>query len=169
MTNKIALTVGAAVVGGAAATAVMLGTTAGAAPSTTPSAPTSGSTTAPAKPGAKHAGKHAGKDHHGSLRLRNVQHGTWVTKSGKSGNTFITHSVVQGAVNAVSATSITVKAGDGYAATFVVTKDTKVRIWTNGKPASSTIGAVKPGLHVAVVGVGTPKATAEHIVIGTRK
>src|SRR6476620_7128423 len=75
-------------------------------------------------------------------RMLRALHGTWVTES-KAGP--VTHQAVRGDVTAVSATSITVKAKDGFSLTFSVAGDTKVRARTAGKGSASTIGAVKVG------------------------
>jgi siroheme synthase len=52
-------------------------------------------------------------------------HGEWVVK-GKDGKP-VTVASVRGEVTAVSATSITFKAEDGFTATYAITADTKVR------------------------------------------
>lgn len=94
-------------------------------------------------------------------RLLRALHATWVTES-KSGP--VTHQAVRGEVTAVSATSVTVKARDGFSLTFAVTADTKVRVRSNGKGADSTIGVVKVGDKALVMGVGATNPTARAVV-----
>ncbi|MEP6851263.1 MAG: hypothetical protein ABJA87_01135 [bacterium] len=167
MTNKIATTIGAAGIGAVAAAAVLLSTQAGA--QSTALAPAAAAPTSPSSAPATHGAKPAGKGHRAAVRLKRIQHGTWVTRQGRNSTTFVTHSAVQGSVTAVSATSISVKSADNYAATFTVTKETKVKVWNNGTLADGTISSVKTGAHVVVAGVGAPTATAGHILVGTRK
>lgn len=93
--------------------------------------------------------------------LRRLQHGQIVTK-GKDG--FVTHDLINGSVTSVSATSITVQAADHTSETFVVTKDTKVRMRTTGKGATSSIDKVAKGDHVLVAGTGTSTFTAKHVI-----
>jgi hypothetical protein len=146
LTRKIALTVAGVVTAGVLGTAGVAAATAGdgrpatalAAPGT--ATPGTGSTAAPdaaAKDRAKKA-KHA-------LRARGM-HGEWVVK-GKDG-TPVTLVSVRGSVTAVGPTRVTVKAEDGYTATFTATKDTKVR----GADVDA-ISDVKVGAQGAVVGV----------------
>lgn len=94
--------------------------------------------------------------------LRRLQHGQIVTR-GKDG-TFVTHDVIKGTVTAVSPTSITVQAADKTGETFAVTKDTKVRIRTDGKGSASSITAVHEGDRVLVAGTGTSHFTANRVV-----
>ncbi|GAA1990461.1 hypothetical protein GCM10009817_35540 [Terrabacter lapilli] len=105
----------------------------------------------------------AGKPGRQGLRARMLRalHGTWVTE-GKAGP--VTHQAVRGDVTAVSATSITVKAKDGFSLTFSVAGDTKVRARTTGKGTASTIGAVKVGSKALVVGLGATNPTARVVV-----
>lgn len=120
--------------------------------------------TAPAHPGKDHPGKaHPGKDRMKGKAglLRNVAYAQIVTK-GKHG--FVTHTLINGTVMSVSATSITVQAADKHSETFVVDKDTKVRVRTNGKGAASSIDKVADGDHVMATGTGTSTVTAKHIV-----
>jgi hypothetical protein len=100
------------------------------------STPTSASTTAAASPAP------AKTKHHRQL-LGHVAHGE-VTLNGKD------HKVVdvqRGAVQAVSATSISVKSDDGFTASYAVNNDTKVR--KGGK--QSAIGDVHTGDKVVLV------------------
>lgn len=108
-------------------------------------------------------GTEAGRSGRRGLRARMLRalHGTWVTE-GKAGP--VTHQAVRGEVTAVSGTTITVKARDGFSLTFSVTGDTRVRARTGGKGADSTIGAVKVGSKALVVGVGATNPTARVVV-----
>src|SRR5690349_9091882 len=94
-------------------------------------------------------------------RMLRALHGTWVTES-KAGP--VTHQAVRGDVTAVSGSSITVKAKDGFSLTFSVAGDTKVRARTAGKGTASTIGAVKVGSKALVVGLGATNPTARVVV-----
>jgi hypothetical protein len=94
-------------------------------------------------------GKHAGLRHRALLRLRTLQHAEWVTRDPKT-NKDVTHEAVLGTVTSVSATSITVKAADGYTLTFVVNSDTKVHL---GKGKTSKVTDVKSGSKALVAGV----------------
>lgn len=144
-------------IGGAIAAATLgAGTAALAASGST----TSGSPSAPSASAANGAAKHAG----GRAALaRHALHGQWVT--GKVGSsTFTTHDAIRGDVTAVTPTSITVKAIDNVSQTYVVNSATKVRMRTAGKGADSTIGAVKGGDHVFVVGTGTSTLTATGVL-----
>jgi hypothetical protein len=94
-------------------------------------------------------------------RMLRALHGTWVTES-KAGP--VTHQAVRGDVTAVSGSSITVKAKDGFSLTFAVSGDTRVRVRANGKGADSTIGAVKVGAKALVAGVGATNPTARVVV-----
>jgi hypothetical protein len=104
--------------------------------------------------------------HHGKAKgraklLHNVAHAQIVRK-GKNG--FVTHTIVNGTVTAVSATSVTVQAADKKSETFVVNKDTKVRVRTKGKGAASSISKVAKGDHVVATGTGTSTITATFVV-----
>ncbi|MEP6599418.1 MAG: hypothetical protein ABJB98_08240 [Actinomycetota bacterium] len=106
--------------------------------------------------------KHAGREHRG-----NVLHGEWVTS--KDGKTE-THDAVRGKVTAVSATSISVQAADGYSLTLTVTADTKVRLRPAGgtdKHAGTegTIAQVKTGDTVLASGIKSGSAViAKHVI-----
>lgn len=139
LTRKITLAVAGVVAAGVLGTAGVAAATAG----TTAPAPAAASPTAPA-PGAtadKPAKKRAGQ----ALKARGM-HGEWVVK-GKDGKP-VTLVSVRGQVTAVGPTSVTVKAEDGYTATFVANADTKVK----GADVDS-IADVKVGAKGAVVGV----------------
>jgi hypothetical protein len=93
--------------------------------------------------------------------LLRALHATWVTNSP---NGPVTHQAVRGGVTAVSATSITVQAKDGFALTYAVTPDTTVRSRAKGAGTPSSIAAVKVGSTVLVTGVGATKPTARLVV-----
>jgi hypothetical protein len=144
----------------AAALAQQTGSPAPASPS--PAASTSSSTTpsTAAKPAKRAAGRRL------VLRLRNVEHAEWVTRDA-SKNTNVTHAAIHGAVTAVNATSISVKATDGFSLTYTVSGDTKVAERENGKGSAKkgAIGDVKTGDNVVVTGVKAGAAlTANHVL-----
>jgi len=65
-----------------------------------------------------------------------------VTKDAKTGKD-VTHDAVQGSVSAVSSSSITVKASDGFSETFAVGTATKVHV--KGNKDKAQISSVKVG------------------------
>ncbi len=142
----------------AAATATPTGTATTAAPGTT-ATKTKG--TGKAKTGDGTAAKAVlGK-------LKNLQHGEWVTKSGT--NAAVTHEAILGSVKAVSASSITVASADGTSMTFAVTDQTAVRQHQKkGATASAnkpTIADVKTGQTVLVEGTKAADVTAQHVLV----
>ncbi|MGO4596900.1 hypothetical protein [Terrabacter sp. 2RAF25] len=106
---------------------------------------------------------HAAAPDRKGLRARLVRalRATWVTESS---NGAVTHQAIRGEVTAVSSTSITVKAKDGFSLTLAVGKDTTVRRRAHGKGAASTIGAIKVGSKALVTGVGDTDPTARVVV-----
>lgn len=94
-------------------------------------------------------------------RLLRALHATWVTE-GTAGP--VTHQAVRGEVAAVTGSSITVRAMDGFSLTFAVTGDTRVRVRANGKGTDSTIGAVRVGAKALVTGLGATNPTARVVV-----
>jgi hypothetical protein len=97
---------------------------------------------------------------HKRLLMHGV-HGQIVTH-GKDG--YVTHSGIRGTATTVSATSITVKAADGYTQTFTLTKDTKVRerpASGKGKGTAGTVSNLKSGDQVAVLGKAPEKSSAK--------
>ncbi len=106
-----------------------------------------------------HSGSHHNRRHELHAILRHVLHGE-VTTKGPDG--YITHSGVRGAVTAISATSITVKAVDGYTETFTLGPTTKVRERTPGQhgATSGSVSDVKQGDQVAVLGKGPEHSSA---------
>ncbi|MCW2525301.1 MAG: hypothetical protein JWM76_161 [Pseudonocardiales bacterium] len=127
------------------------------APTTTPTTTTPTST-----PTGKHAKAALIK------KLAGLAHASWVAKNGDK---YVTHDAIHGAVTAVSATSLTVKAGDDVSQTYVVTSSTSVKVRTAGtaKGTDGKITDVKTGQNVVVTGTGTSTLTAEHIVTGLKK
>lgn len=149
----------------------------------------SSTSSAPAAPskkaenGKRQEGKRDHRGRHGKLahRLGNVAHAQWVSKD--ASGQFVTHSAIHGSVTAVSPTSITVKAPDGFSQTFKVSTDTKVHLRGDraGKaaatpgttpapkpPTASTIGAVKVGAEVKVLGTGTGTVTATRVHVASK-
>lgn len=147
---------------------------------------TSSAPAAPSKKaenGKRQEGKRDHRGRHGKLahRLGNVAHAQWVSKD--ASGQFVTHSAIHGSVTAVSPTSITVKAPDGFSQTFKVSTDTKVHLRGDraGKaaatpgttpapkpPTASTIGAVKVGAEVKVLGTGTGTVTATRVHVASK-
>jgi hypothetical protein len=154
LTRKLALGVA-----GVAAAAVLgtAGVAAATSETSTPtpaasSAPSSGSTTSPDKPGTDRKDK----KHARRAVIGRGLHGEWVVK-GKDGK-LVTLVSIRGQVTAVGATSVTVKAEDGFTATFTVNSDTKV------KGAVDSMSDVKVGAKGAVVGVKTGNTTTARAV-----
>ena len=130
---------------------------------TTNLAAVTSSTNSPSS-GQKPNGKHAGMRHRALLRLRTLQHAEWVTRDAKT-NKDVTHEAVLGTVTSVSATSITVKAADGYTLTFAVNSDTKVHL---GKGKTGKITDVKSGGKAFVAGVKSGSTvTAQQVLART--
>ena len=112
------------------------------------------------------AGRHDGREKAKQLRrelLKRAVHAQWVSKDAKTG-AFVTHDAVRGVVTAVSASSVSVKAADGTTESFTVTSTTKVHAKGDSKAHPGTIGQVKVGDRVGVVGTGATTKTATHIV-----
>jgi hypothetical protein len=91
-------------------------------------------TSAPAPAPGQHAKRWASRVEHGQFTVRT-----------KQGDRVV--DVQRGQVTAVSATSVTVRSGDGFTATYTVAGTSKVR----DQKKSATIGAVHDGDHVAVL------------------
>jgi hypothetical protein len=109
-------------------------------------------------------GKHRGLRHRALLRLRTLQHAEWVTRDPNT-NKDVTHEAVLGTVTSVSATSITVKAADGYTLTFAVNSDTKVHL---GKGKTGKVTDIKSGGKALVVGVKSGSTvTAQQVLART--
>ncbi len=104
-------------------------------------------------------------------RLARALHATWVTKNKKG---VVTHEAIRGAVTALTATSITVKAADGFSQTYAVSAGTKVLVRNlsatdqGGRRATaSSMSAVKAGVRVLVIGQGAPNPSANRVVFLT--
>lgn len=93
--------------------------------------------------------------------LRRVAHGQVVVR-GADG--FVTHDVIVGTVTSVSPTSITVRAADNTRETYVITKQTRVRVRGDRSRGLSSIDALATGDHVVVAGTGTSTLTATHVL-----
>jgi hypothetical protein len=127
----IAVGVGAVVVAGG----VTVGGVAAAdsATSSTHSTSTTTSTTGTATASTRHHRRHP--------LARRALHGEFVVR-GKAGKD-VTVDMVRGKVTAVSPTSITVAARDGYSATYAVTSKTRVHV--RGQKGKQSISVVKTG------------------------
>ena len=127
----IAVGVGAVVVAGG----VTVGGVAAAdsATSSTHSTSTTTSTTGTATASTRHHRRHP--------LARRALHGEFVVR-GKGGKD-VTVDMVRGKVTAVSPTSITVAARDGYSATYAVTSKTRVHV--RGQKGKQSISVVKTG------------------------
>ena len=119
-------------------------------------------TTVSSAPAKVVAAKHRG-EHERLQILRHVTHAQWVSREGKTG-TFVTYDAIRGRVSAVSATSISVKAADGVSETYAVTASTKVHAKGDNKSHPGTIGQVKVGDTVGVLGTGAGNLTATHVI-----
>jgi len=165
MWKKIAIAgaVGAAVLGTGAAALAETGTGTSSTPAASSSPASSPAATAPSSAAGKR-GQLKGKL---KEALGRFEHGSWVAQD-KSTSTDITHDAIKGAVTAVSPTSISVKASDGFSETFVVNSDTAVRI--KGTKTAGAIGSVKVGDTALVTGTNSGStATAKHVLDGGAK
>ncbi|MEO6998395.1 MAG: hypothetical protein ABI112_09960 [Terracoccus sp.] len=104
-------------------------------------------------------------------RLARALHATWVTKNKKG---VVTHQAIRGEVTAASATSITVKAADGFSQTYAVGAGTKVLVrnlsatdHAGRKAAASSMSAVKTGVRALVIGQGATNPSADRVVFLT--
>jgi hypothetical protein len=146
----------------------------GAATSPSAKAPASTAPSAPDKPTAPSRAQGQRKGQRAVLRpLKRALHAQWVTRDRTNATAFVTHDAIRGAVTAVSASSITVKAADGVSQTYAITGTTKVHL-RKGQPgngnrggAPGTVSDVHTGDKVAVAGTGTTSLTAQHILDGT--
>ncbi|HYT09674.1 MAG TPA: hypothetical protein VEL73_03350 [Mycobacteriales bacterium] len=99
-----------------------------------------GSTPSPRGPGQPHE-RGAGWGKRGGFgALGRGLHGEWVVKD-KDGK-YVTLVTVRGQVTASSPTSITIKAEDGYTATYAINSDTIVRAKAGGIKVGDQAGAV---------------------------
>lgn len=137
LSKRVALAiagVAAAAVVGTAGVAAAIAPDPSGSPSPTASPSTSAPDTGGKAPG--RVGERRAKLEHRALG-RGL-HGEFVVK-GKDG-AYVTVVSVRGEVTAVSATSITIKAEDGFTATYAVTADTKVRGHDVDKIADVKVG-----------------------------
>jgi hypothetical protein len=98
------------------------------------------------------------------IKLHRFEHGEWVTRKD---STDVTHDAIKGTVSSVGATSIAVKAADGFSLTFAVDSNTKVVLREHGKGSAKkgTIADVKTGDTVLVAGIKTGAALdAKHVI-----
>ncbi len=109
--------------------------------------PSTGTSTAPdgREFGSMHEGMgmRGGMGRHGGMhgdRLGQPVHGESVVK--KDDGSFVTVRDIRGSVTAVSATSITVKAEDGFTSTFAVDGDTDVRTGLPTRGSGSATGSI---------------------------
>lgn len=150
LTRKLALGVAGVVAAG------VLGTAGVAAATSDPGTPTPAASSAPSSAPAG-AAKDT-KKHKARAAISRGMHGEWVVK-GKDGKP-VTLVTIRGQVTAVGPTSVTVKAEDGFTATFTANADTKVK----GAEAKS-MADVKVGAKGAVVGVKSGNTTTARTVL----
>ncbi len=160
--------VGAIIVGAGVAALAYSGSSNGAAPNgpapaaAPPNAPAAQSVDAlldVAGPAAEH-----GLGRRGRIALRHFEHAEWVSRDG---STDVTHDAVKGKVSSVSASTIVVKATDGFTLTFGVGSDTKVVLREGGKGSAKkgAIASVKSGDTVLVTGTKSGSTlTAKHVI-----
>ena len=154
LTRKLALGVAGVVAAG------VLGTAGYAAATSETSTPTPAASSAPsssAPAAADKTKKHKAK----RAAIARGLHGEWVVK-GKDGKP-VTLVTIRGQVTAAGPTSVTVKAEDGFTATFAVNADTKVR----GADAK-TMADVQVGAKGAVVGVKSGNTSRARTVLVRR-
>lgn len=147
-----------AIVGATAAAIVGVGT---AALATSGSSATSGSGTTKSGQANAHNKMHKMHKVRRQQLLRHLVHGEFVTH-GKNG--YVVHSGIRGTVSSVSATSLSVKASDGFTQTFTLSKDTKVRERPTSGKGRGTAGKVsdlKSGDKVAVLGKAPEKSSSK--------
>jgi hypothetical protein len=124
-----------------------------------PAASSAPATSAPAPADQTEADRKA--KHRARAAIGRGLHGEWVVK-GKDGKP-VTLETIRGQVTAVSPTSVTVKAEDGFTASYATTADTKVR----GAEAKS-LADVKVGAKAAMVGVKSGNATTARTILVRR-
>jgi hypothetical protein len=149
LTKKVALGVAGVVA------AAVLGTAGVAAATSDSSTPAPGASAAPSSSAAPKADHPKAKRAKRALIGRGM-HGVWVVK-GKDGKP-VTLETIRGTVTAVGPSSVTVKAEDGFTATFAANSDTKVR-------GADSLGDVTVGTRTAVVGVKAGNTTTARRVL----
>jgi len=171
MWKKIAISgaVAAAIIGSGAAALAETSTsggltsgslTPGSTPASTPTTGASAPTTA--APATAKTGKLRDR---AAIALRSIEHGEWTTRD-KAGQDVV-HDAIGGTVTGVNATSISVKAADGFTATYTVGSATKVHV-KGTKPA--TIADVKVNDRVVVAGTksGSTVTATQVLDAGTK-
>jgi hypothetical protein len=159
MWKRIAIVGATAVIIGGAGTAAVAATG-------TPTAPPSASSIGSASDILASPSTGKAVKHPLAHRLRRAVHATWVTEN-KRTKTFTTHDTIRGQVTAVSPTSITVRAADNVAETFVINARTRAFTRTPktaAAKAAASISGVKTGDTVFIGGTGTSGMTALRIV-----
>jgi hypothetical protein len=151
LTRKIALGVAGVVAAG------VLGTAGVATATSSDSAPAPSASAAPSSSSAPKADHRKAKLGKRALIGRGL-HGEWVVK-GKDGKP-VTLETIRGTVTAVGSASVTVKAEDGFTATFTTNSDTKVR-----GDGADALGDVKAGARAAVVGVKSGNTTTARTLL----
>ncbi len=154
LTRKLALGVAGVVAAG------VLGPAGVAAATSETSAPTPAASSAPSKPSTKTPATPGKTKKHRAAIARGL-HGEWVVK-GKDGKP-VTLVTIRGQVTAAGPASVTVKAEDGFTATFTANADTKVR----GADATS-MADVKVGGKTVIVGVKSGNTTTARTVLVRR-
>ena len=93
----------------------------------------------------------------GIAALRHAQHGSVVIRTAHG---FVTRSGIRGTVTAVSPTAITVRAADGYSATYTLSSRTTVRRHTPGQHRPGTASSISAlGTRDTVLVIGTAPDT----------
>jgi hypothetical protein len=157
LTRKLALGVAGVAAAGVLGTA---GVAAATSESGTPSPAASSAPSTAGTPGAadKTDKTDKTKKHRARAAIARGLHGEWVVK-GKDGKP-VTLVTIRGQVTAAGPASLTVKAEDGFTATFATTADTKVR----GADAKS-MADVKVGAKGVVVGVKSGNTSTARTVL----
>jgi hypothetical protein len=148
----------AIVIGGAGAAVACIGTAALASSSTPAPSPS------PTGSSVSATGSAPTQKHSGRAPWRRALHAQWVTRDGKNDGGFTTHDAIRGKVTSVSATSITVMALDHVSQTYTISATTKIHVRGDGKGKAGTIGEVKAGDRVGVLGTGTASLAALRII-----
>lgn len=168
-TRARALVIGAAVVvlaGGATAGTIAVANASGSSSTTTPSA-TGGASPGTSAPGATKGakGKHHKPRAEELARLKDVLHAQWTTQD-RAGKV-VTHDAVRGTVTAVSGSSVTVRAADGVNETYALGGSTKVTLGQGKgvKVKAGSVGDLKTGATVVVLGTGTSSLTADRVLV----
>lgn len=113
--------------------------------------------------GTSRSGSSASSTHRHRHALRAMLHrGLHGEVTTNSRNGYVTHSAVRGTVTARSATTVTVRAADGYRETFRVTPTTRVRKHSAGGQATrGSLTDITSGDQIAVLGVRPERSSAD--------